>query len=305
MNSTQRAAKGAKKRRSESAKPSPAVVRPKIATALIKRNRSRSLDEWYKATNYIYAYQNFYRDPLSIFAHLVEVVGGLSQLSSAKHKSGVSPEEYLVKCIAWWFTLCGKLRVRSVAELLWSKFPGVCTYCQLPEHDDPICKEKKKDNPNPIWEQLKAVGTKTQQPSSLGSWQRMFRQIYKPTPKPNFQMTYARLSEELGELSEAVRIFPVNPGYFLSEAADVFAWLMNIQNNIDCRDKKPEEEYGNTLQDAFYKAYPDHCIECSEQRCICAPILKGTIGRIAHELPVSPTFFNVHDIFLIPAASRS
>jgi hypothetical protein len=43
----------------------------------------------------------------------------------------------------------------------------------------------------------------------------------------------ARLYEELAELAEAVRVFPSVPGYFLSEASDVFAWLMKVQNIID------------------------------------------------------------------------
>src|SRR5712692_6645083 len=96
----------------------------------VERYSSRDMDEWHKAINYIYADRNFYRDPTSLLAHLVEVVGGLSQLASGKKKAGPTAESFLPKALAWWFALCGKLGVTSVADLLWLKFPGVCPYCQ-------------------------------------------------------------------------------------------------------------------------------------------------------------------------------
>lgn len=264
----------------------------------VERYRSRDIDEWHKAINYIYADRNFYRDATSLFAHLVEVVGGLSQLASTKKKPGPRAEAFLPKALAWWFALCGKLGVTSVEELLWLKFPAACPYCQREEHDSTICAKKKKDNPDPSWKELKALGRKKNRPSSLGDWQRMFRIVYKPYHKADFEATFARLAEELGELAEAVRVFPAAPGYFLSEAADVFAWLMNIQNNIDFRDERPEEEYGRLLEESFCMAYPDYCTGCTRQRCVCPPILKSTIGRITHELPDDPDLFDFNSLFV-------
>jgi NTP pyrophosphatase (non-canonical NTP hydrolase) len=79
----------------------------------------------------------------------------------------------------------------------------------------------------------------------------MFLSIYKTGHKPEFESTFARLTEELGELAEAVRVFPAAPGYFLSEAADVYAWLMNIQNNLDYQASKEPDEYGRALEESF------------------------------------------------------
>lgn len=106
------------------------VAERKIDKDFIESYRLRDIDEWHKAINYIYADRNFYRDPASIFAHLVEVIGGLSQLASAKKKPGPPAESFLPKAVAWWFALCGKLGITSPADLLWLKFPGVCPYCQ-------------------------------------------------------------------------------------------------------------------------------------------------------------------------------
>lgn len=271
----------------------------------IERYKSRDIDEWYKGLNYIYADRNFYRSPMSIFAHLVEVVGGLSQLASAKKKSGQKGETFLPKALAWSFALCGKLGVTSTADLLWLKFPGVCPYCQKEEHDPTICSKKKRDNPVPPWRELKALGGKKKRPAGLGEWQRMFRTIYKPHHKADFEATFARLVEELGELAEALRVFPAAPGYVLSEAGDVFAWLMNIQNNIDYRDERPEEDYGRLLEESFCRAYPDYCTDCRQPRCICAPILESTIGRIGHELPADPELFDINVMFMPPDRARN
>lgn len=281
------------------------VSKREVDRSFIERYRDRSLDQWYIATNYIYSDRNFYRDPMSVFAHLVEVVGGLSQLASTKRKPGKAPEDFLPKALAWWMALCGKVGVSSAAELLWLKFPGVCPYCQRSECDAAICKKKKRDRGGPAWRDLRNLGQRGVRPGSLGEWQRMFRGIYKPGSRPDFETPFARLTEELGELAEAVRVFPAAPGYFLSEAADVFAWLMNIQNNIDFRDDLDESTYGKRLETSFCEAYPDYCIDCSKGRCICPPILESTVGRIAHELPLDTGLFDRGAIFMTPDRART
>ena len=63
--------------------------------------------------------------------------------------------------------------------------------------------------------------------SPNGYW--MFGDIYPASQTEDYKMTFARFTEELGELGEALRVSPVAPGYFLSEASDVFAWLMHLQ----------------------------------------------------------------------------
>lgn len=276
----------------------------------IARYSARDIDDWYKTVNYIYGDRNFYRDAMAIFAHLTEVIGGLSQLASEKKKARpdgtpLRPEEFMPKALAWWFALCGKLGVSSVGSLLWLKFPGVCPYCQKEmDHDTSACQKKKRDLPGPRWPELRRLGTLRKRPGSLGEWQRMFRQIYKPHHKPDFQSTFARLTEELGELAESLRVFPAAPGYFLSEAADVFAWLMNIQNNVDLRDDREVEDYGSSLEQAFCRAYPNLCLECQRPRCSCPPILETTVGRIAHEVPEEPGLFDPAAMFMRPDKAR-
>jgi NTP pyrophosphatase (non-canonical NTP hydrolase) len=113
----------------------------------------------------------------------------------------------------------------------------------------------------------------------------MFSTIYKVSATETYPVTIGRFTEELGELSEALRAFPVAPGYFLSEAADVFAWLMHLQNLIQSKSGVKVADRGKDLARAFATSYPDKCIDCDRPVCTCPPILPGTLGRIAHEIP--------------------
>ena len=224
---------------------------------------------------------------MAIFTHLVEVVGGLSLLASRKRKPGVAPEDYIAKALAWWLALCGKVGVKSVEDMLWVKFPLVCSYCQRQVHDNDECAERKKANPGPDWEALTKIGhsNRDQKPSRVGGWQRMFAGIYPVQQVEDYPATFARLCEELGELAESVRVFPAVPGYFLSEASDVFAWLMHVQNLIEHKKEVPRAKRGQHLETTLSRAYPDVCFDCKTVPCKCPPILSTTIGRIAHEVP--------------------
>lgn len=266
----------------------------------IKVNRSRSLDGWYRAVNVIYWNRNFLRGPMDLFAHLVEVIGGLSLLASEKKKHGVAPETFVPKAVAWWLALCGKVGVKSVDDMVWAKFPYACAYCHKHPHDPDECSERKASRPGPDWEGLARLGEgrAEQRPASLGGWQRMFSGVYPAQQTEDYGPSFGRLSEELGELAEALRVFPAAPGYFLSEAADVFAWLMHIQNIIDQKSGTSKAERGRHLEEAVCIAYPDRCLDCGEDVCNCPPILESTIGRIAHEVPTGRGSFDREGSFM-------
>jgi pyrimidine deaminase RibD-like protein/NTP pyrophosphatase (non-canonical NTP hydrolase) len=253
----------------------------------VQLNRGRSLDEWYRVVNTIYWRRNLQGDRMSIFAHLIEIIGGLSLLASQKRKPGVAAETFVSKATAWWMALCGKVGVESVAEMVWAKFPHVCPYCLRCPHEADECTQRKEARTGLEWELLEHASKENalKRPVSLGAWQRMFSRIYPAQHTEEYASIFARCSEELGELAEALRVFPEAPGYFLNEAADLFAWLMHMRNLIDLRKGTPKIEWGAELETEFCKAYPDRCLDCGQASCACPPILDGTIGRIAHELP--------------------
>lgn len=266
----------------------------------IASNHDRDIDDWFRSINVIYWNRNFYRDSMAIFTHLVEIVGGLSLLASNKKKAGVVPEEFVYKSVAWWMALCGKVGVKSVSDMLWAKFPFVCAYCRKKPHDPDVCSEMKAEGAGLDWGTLDTVGRLGNRPRSLGDWQRMFSAIYAAQQTEDYGPSFGRLTEELGELAETLRVFPAAPGYFLSEAADVFAWLMHIQNIVDQKKGTPKNERGNAIERGFCISYPDKCLDCSSRVCRCPAILQSTIGRIAHEVPKGVDGGHVRSRFLSP-----
>jgi NTP pyrophosphatase (non-canonical NTP hydrolase) len=243
-----------------------------------------SLDITNLRTLRIFFDRNYTSPPETIYMHLSEVMGGLSLLSTSKRKSGFDPREYVLKALAWWFALCAKHQVASVERLLWSKFPGMCPYCLRIPHDSGACEKKRKIQWEPEWQELSAIAKETwasRGPRKLGEWQQHFESIY-PTPlSETHSYAVGRLVEEMGELAESIRTYAVAQGHFLSEAADVFAWIMKIQNISDRQEYSTGSNISLGIDEAFWRAYPGKCVECNSQRCVCPAMLRSTIGRIS------------------------
>jgi len=49
-------------------------VQKPVDEGFISANRGRDIDEWFRSVNVIYWNRNFYRDPMALYTHLVEVV---------------------------------------------------------------------------------------------------------------------------------------------------------------------------------------------------------------------------------------
>lgn len=240
-----------------------------------------SLDDTYAELNGIYLDSNFYKDEFQIFTHLVEVVGGLSSVGSEKLDRLKQVRRYMPKAIAWWLALAGRVGVTSVEAMLWVKFPRCCPYCLQTPHQAGKCKAANPNLDTPNWQALHERGKVETRPSSISQWQEMFGSIYPAFGAP-MQQAFARLTEELGELGEAIRVRRIAPSYFISEASDVFAWLMHVQNWYDLNSTTAD----GTLEDWIADAYPGACVECGQSTCACPAILDSAFGRMAHEVPI-------------------
>lgn len=243
----------------------------------------RGLDDWYFILNSIYLDRNSQRSASWMFSHLVEVVGGLSTLASDKSKPNIDPKIFIAKCLGWWFSLCGVVGLRSVEDMVWWKYPRACSYCRLTAHDNRECRKQKEADRNPKWELLADLAAQRVRPKTVNDWAQMFYDIYPVTQGETFEVVFARLAEELGELAECVRVMDIVPTTFLSEAADVFAWLMKLANLYG--EKKNTPPAPLDLNMLLARVYPDRCDECKNRVCSCPPILPSTVTRIAHEGP--------------------
>lgn len=267
----------------------------------------RRLDDWYSILNRIYFDKNLTKSVDQIFCHLVEILGGLSVLSTHKKEKFVNPREHIAKALAWWLALCGKVGIRSVEDLIFYKFPNVCPYCQSNPHHDDSCLAVKLKGKGPDWNKLLSLSKANDRPSTIAGWQQMFFVIYPISQAESYDTVLGRFSEELGELSEALRTLQNAPTYFLSEAADVFAWLMHLSNLYESRESRgiALKKRGQYLENALFDLYPDKCKDCDNLICACPSVLKTTIGRISHDGPDLKLFLDSANPFLSKSETAS
>ncbi len=180
------------------------------------------LDELYRMTAHIYSEQNAHRPASATFAHFVEVCGILSMHSRKKKREEVTFEDALCKALGWYFPLMAKLKVRSVEEVIYRKYPYACPYCRQLPHVDSKCKTVYGTIRTVDHGALrqKYLDNRAMRPRGVGEWQEMFGRIY-PRGLDESARSVVGLFEELGELAEAVRVFDRYPKYFIGEAEHV------------------------------------------------------------------------------------
>ena len=243
------------------------------------------LDNLYKMTSHVYGDRNSVRSKEATFAHFVEVCGMLTIHERKKKREGFDLTDALCKALGWYFPLLSKMRVRSVEELVFRKFPTVCPYCRKAPHQEAECKLVLGTGPTVDHDAVVAIYDREfpNRPATLDEWQMMFSRIYPRSVNEGSRSTVA-LMEELGELAEAVRVFDVHPQYFLGEAADTFSYIMGIATEHSMR----EQQEGRTFsfEREYLTRYPGLCRQCGSRICICPAIPAATIGRMAKELDI-------------------
>jgi len=245
----------------------------------------RALDDWYFVVNRVFFGQNRKKDVFVVFAKLVENIG---RLVSAMKRRG--PSEDVDKCLAgtfaWWFVLCGKMKIVSVEAMVWAKYPRHCPYCLRAPHAADACQYAKRHDPSPNWGSLTKLSEaySSSRPRTLREWQLMFSSIYPVEAGEEIRSTAARLTEQLAQLSCALRISVGQPQYFLSEASDLFSWLIRFANLLDAARVLTQGDRARSLERTFVSTYPDTCIVCGEQVCLCPG---GGVDPIGHPVPGS------------------
>jgi NTP pyrophosphatase (non-canonical NTP hydrolase) len=179
-----------------------------------------------------------------------------------------------------------KLRVRSVEEIIFRKYPYVYPYCRKAPHEDGICKTVKgtKSTVNHLSLREFYESNQAKKPVTLDEWQTMFKVIYPRSTEDRGRSTLG-LFEELGEMAEAVRVFERYPKYFAGEAADVFSYLMGIANEYSLREAQ-NSDHTISLQGEYLKRFPGLCIGCGHRICVCPSIPLSTVGRMSKELSI-------------------
>lgn len=245
------------------------------------------LDDLYYMVARIYSEQNAQRPASVTFSHFVEVCGMLTVYDREKKREQFTIEDAICKALGWFFPLLAKFRVKSIEDLLFRKYPGVCPYCRQKPHVESICKNIRGTQQTVNHEELRRFykKNKSKRPVSLDEWMSLFQDIYPRQKSDQVGRNTLGLLEEIGELAEAIRVFDVHPKYFAGEVADVFSYIMGVANKYDLALQEEGKRF--SLEKEFLKRYPGLCVQCGYEICICPAIPESTIGRMAKELDLT------------------
>lgn len=241
------------------------------------RDSNVSLDDLYYMVAHIYSDQNAERSVFETFTHLVEVCSLLTMWETHKRRGGIDMETGLCKALAWFFPLAAKLRIHSLEDIIFSKYPRRCPYCQRSTHVAAECSSAEKPDYGAL-RRYYQDGWR-EHPSSLDEWQGMFGTIYS-RDRGN-RLSPLLLFEEIGELAEAVRAYDRDPSLAFGEMADVFSYIMGLANEYKVTDN---ETFSFGLR--FIQEYPGVCRVCEKRICRCSPDFKP---RAAKEAPIDPS----------------
>jgi NTP pyrophosphatase (non-canonical NTP hydrolase) len=245
-----------------------------------------SLDDLYIMTAHMYSHRNNERPVTATLAHFVEVCAALTAMARHKRRDALDIPGALCKALGWLFPLLAKLEVVSIEELIFRKYPYVCPYCRQAPHAETECKLVKGTEATVNHSALRQAyrDNANLRPVTIDEWQTMFARIY---PRQLTDVSSGRsaigLFEELGELSEAVRVFERYPKYLAGEVADVFSYLMAISTEYSLVEQA-EGRAAFSLHNEYLRRYPGLCTQCGYHVCICPPLPASTIGRMAKEL---------------------
>src|SRR6201993_3589339 len=138
------------------------------------------LDDLFRMVASIYGDQNIARSQAATFGHFVEVCGMLTMHDRKKRReSDLTVTDALCKALGWYFPLMAKMRVNSIEDLVYRKYPYVCPYCGLAPHRDVQCKLVQGTRTLDHARLRRMYRDNSEcRPGSLNEWQLMFQEIY-------------------------------------------------------------------------------------------------------------------------------
>ena len=128
--------------------------------------------------------------------------------------------------LSWFTSLMNQLHI-DMGEIIWKRFPYMCSYCgEAPCR----CKEEK------VKTRRKISGDESKRPRTLEEFQVMFGRIY-PKEGRTTQDAAIHFAEETGELSEAFHAYmgdrsTVHLERVYAESADFFSCAMGLLNSV-------------------------------------------------------------------------
>lgn len=229
--------------------------------------RNWSLDDWVKMFEEIYGEKNKGKTDEEIWLHVVEEVAELAEDLRKQHvrprynKKG-ELEGAVINIADTFAWLCAFVSKRgSLEEIVWHKYPNICSYCFVDTNCLCIAKMSYMDKEERE-KKLETYRRKKDRPVTLFDWQKMFERIYGNVNRVvTLEQIGFHLMEEVGEVAREIRLR--HEQELKDELADVFAWIVGITI-------KSGELIGEELRldDIIWERYPNKCPHCQSKPCI-------------------------------------
>lgn len=214
-------------------------------------NKNSTIKDWQEFNQKVYGYSN---DRDFSFMDMVFNVLRFTMrgLKGIRKKDGQKTKINFFIAMSWYISLMNQLHF-EIDEIVWARFPAVCSYCgQAPC----VCKEQK------IKTRQKIKINNKLRPKTFHDYQIMFAKIY-PTNMRTMENAGIHLAEEMGELSEAMLAYRGNHekqdfAKIPLEAADMFSCFMGVFNSL-----------GVDVSEELAKMFYNNCHECHKNPCEC------------------------------------
>jgi NTP pyrophosphatase (non-canonical NTP hydrolase) len=97
----------------------------------------------------------------------------------------------------------------------------------------------------------------------ISEFQRLMKDLYfHQDSKRGFEKTFIWLVEEVGELASTLKQgAELDSKKISEEMADIIAWMSSLANLLEI-----------DLEKALYDKYPNKCIKCNSNPCLCSNI---------------------------------
>lgn len=170
----------------------------------------------------------------------------------------------LADILSWHSAVTKRLGL-NVGDILWQKYPGVCSYCLRPqdckcgiEHPDEI------ENKDLLLRRFR-LDRDGREPQTIAEHQAFHKLLYGWQHGKEFPVLIAaHIVEEAGEVSWAFSYEGIDN--VVEELADVLSWVFALANRL-----------GINLENVIWEFYTYFCRTCHQAPCLCENGTKGII----------------------------
>lgn len=252
--------------------------------SLTAGGRPQSLDDWQRLIVQVFARNNAFMSPKTIWLRTIEQAGELAEVLRKEDYSEC--EDVLADLLAWVLAFANKVGI-ALADAVWAKYPGICPYC-LPSDDIDILRR------TPIVQQIDGSSVTilgrctcglrdyapykgstvvelrrdiSRKPTTLTEWQALFYGVYglgHDKLRGPDAVAY-HLQEEIAEVAREIRLERFQEAQ--EELADVFSWILCLASRLGRYTNVNDGKIN--MDEALWRNYPGRCKVCGEPICHC------------------------------------